>query len=121
MPPSTIGADLAGLLESGQDADVVFKVEDDTMPAHRIVLTTRSPMFQGMLNSGMREGSEGVVAVEGVRAPVFKALLHFVYTDSLPEVHFLTCLPASQPWTALDLALTAEPLQSSVVNSPDLT
>lgn len=56
------------------------------MPAHKIVLTTRSPMFQGMLNSGMREGSEGVVAVEGVRAPVFKALLHFVYTDSLPEV-----------------------------------
>lgn len=86
MPPPTIGTDFASLLESGHNADVTFKVEDDTMPAHKIVLTTRSPMFQGMLNSGMREGSEGIVAVEGVRAPVFKALLHFVYTDSLPEV-----------------------------------
>ena len=34
----------------------------------------------------MREGKEGVVVIEDVRAPVFRALLHFVYTDSLPEV-----------------------------------
>ena len=27
-----------------------------------------------------------MVVVEDVRAPVFRALLHFVYTDTLPEV-----------------------------------
>jgi speckle-type POZ protein len=81
-----MGLDLAALLESGQNADVTFKVEEETMRAHRIILTTRSPMFQGMLNSGMREGADGMVEVEGVRAPVFAALLHFIYTDSLPEV-----------------------------------
>ena len=60
-----MGQDLAGLLESGQGADVTFQVEEETMRAHRIILTTRSPMFQGMLNSGMREGADGVVVVEG--------------------------------------------------------
>jgi hypothetical protein len=52
-----MGLDLAALLESGQNADVTFKVEEETMRAHRIILTTRSPMFQGMLNSGMRQGT----------------------------------------------------------------
>ena len=94
VPNPTIGADLAGLLESGHNADVTFKVEDETMRAHKIILTTRSPMFQGMLNSGMREGAEGIVAVEGVRAPVFKALLHFVYTDGLPEVGNISRFPS---------------------------
>ena len=49
----------------------------------------------------MREGKDGVVSLEDVRAPVFRALLHFVYTDSLPEVcacasHFYKSLPGSQ-------------------------
>ena len=43
-------------------------------------------MFAALLNSGMREGAEGVVVVGDVRAPVFRALLHFTYTDALPEV-----------------------------------
>ena len=34
----------------------------------------------------MREGKEGVVTIQDVRAPVFRTLLHFVYTDTLPEV-----------------------------------
>lgn len=56
------------------------------MRAHRIVLATRSAVFRALLNAPMREGTEGVVTLEDVRAPVFRALLHFVYTDSLPEV-----------------------------------
>jgi speckle-type POZ protein len=33
----------------------------------------------------MREGSEGVVRLQDIRAPVFKLLLHFIYSDSLPD------------------------------------
>lgn len=62
------------------------QVEGDELPAHRIVLTARSPVFHALLNSGMREGAEGLVKLEDVRAPVFRALLHFVYTDALPQV-----------------------------------
>lgn len=63
-----------------------LQVEDEELPAHRIILTARSPVFRALLNSDMREGKEGVVLIEDVRAPVFRALLHFVYTDMLPEV-----------------------------------
>lgn len=40
----------------------------------------------------MREGKEGVVDIQDVRAPVFRTLLHFLYTDSLPEVRRLASL-----------------------------
>ncbi len=43
-------------------------------------------MFKALLDAPMREGKEGVVTIQDVRAPVFRTLLHFVYTDSLPEV-----------------------------------
>ena len=64
----------------------VLQVEDEELPAHRIILTARSPVFRALLNSEMREGKEGVVNIGDVRAPVFRTLLHFVYTDMLPEV-----------------------------------
>ena len=86
VPPPTLGNDLALLLETGSHSDVTFKVEDESMEAHRIMLTSRSPVFHALLSGEMREGKEGVVVIEDVRAPVFRALLHFVYTDSLPEV-----------------------------------
>lgn len=86
VPPPSLGLDLARLLESGENSDVMFKVEDESLPAHRIILTTRSIMFNALLKQDMREGKEGVVTIEDVRAPVFRALLHFIYTDSMPEV-----------------------------------
>ena len=49
-------------------------------------LQVRSPVFKALLDAPMREGKEGVVTIQDVRAPVFRTLLHFVYTDSLPEV-----------------------------------
>lgn len=94
MPPPSFGTEFGQLLESGAHADVTFKVEDETMNAHRLLLSTRSPVFAGMLRSEMRENQEGLVTVQDVKAPVFRALLYFMYTDSLPEVTFvLICRP----------------------------
>ncbi len=67
--------------------DITCQVDDEELTAHRIILMARSPVFHALLNSEMREGVEGVVTIEDVRGPVFRALLHFVYTDTLPEVH----------------------------------
>ena len=89
VPDSSLGTELSQLLESGAGADVTFKVENEELKAHRIVLTARSPMFAALLNSPMREGEEGVVTFPDVRVPVFRGVLHFVYTDSLPEVRIV--------------------------------
>ncbi len=65
-----------------------------TNTIHNCAPQVRSPVFKALLDAPMREGKEGVVTIQDVRAPVFRTLLHFVYTDSLPEVRplFASCL-----------------------------
>uniref|UniRef100_A0A0D3HDW3 BTB domain-containing protein n=1 Tax=Oryza barthii TaxID=65489 RepID=A0A0D3HDW3_9ORYZ len=87
VPPSDMNRQLGDLLESGKGADVVFEVAGERFAAHRCVLAARSPVFGAELYGLMKEGDAAVVVrVEGVEARVFKLLLRFVYTDSLPEI-----------------------------------
>ncbi|XP_034570689.2 LOW QUALITY PROTEIN: BTB/POZ and MATH domain-containing protein 2 [Setaria viridis] len=73
------------LLQSGQGADVRFRVGSRTFPAHRCVLAARSLVFSAELYGGMKESAaDHVVEVDDVEADVFRSLLHFIYTDSLP-------------------------------------
>lgn len=84
-------ADMEPCAQHADMGPCACQVDDEELAAHRIILMARSPVFHALLNSEMREGVEGVVTIEDVRGPVFRALLHFVYTDCLPEV--LTAIP----------------------------
>ncbi|XP_062198300.1 BTB/POZ and MATH domain-containing protein 1-like [Phragmites australis] len=77
---------LGHLLSSGEGADIALEVDGETFSAHRSILAARSPVFTAQLFGPMRENTAVCVWIEGVEVGVFKALLHFVYTDSLPEV-----------------------------------
>eukprot|EP00887_Chlorella_sp_A99_P004903 scaffold4.g4903.t1 len=127
LPPPSLGPELGTLLESGAGSDVTFRVEDESMGAHKIILQARcacsprafegwgaggapavdptpgtplgarrprgprgrqharSPVFRALLTGPMREGQGGPVGIQDVKPQVFRALLHFAYTDSLPE------------------------------------
>ena len=88
MPPSDLHRHLADLLQSEKGADVVFQVGRETFPAHRCVLAARSPVFSAEFFGAMKERRTAaeVVQVNDMEAPVFKALLCFLYTDSLPKM-----------------------------------
>ncbi|XP_034599979.1 BTB/POZ and MATH domain-containing protein 2 [Setaria viridis] len=89
-PPSDLSADFGKLLQIGEGADVVFKVQDETFRAHRIVLAVRSPVFKAELYGPLKDNkNSGIILVEDIHPVVFKALLHFMYTDSLPAMHDL--------------------------------
>lgn len=45
-----------------------------------------SPLLEAQLCERMKEAREEGVTVEGMQPSVFRALLHFIYTDSLPEM-----------------------------------
>ncbi|KAF2913684.1 hypothetical protein DAI22_10g104800 [Oryza sativa Japonica Group] len=87
VPPSDMNQQFGDLLETEKGADVVFEVGGQTFAAHRCVLAARSPVFRAELYGLMKEGdTAGVVRVEEMEAQVFKVLLRFLYTDSLPEM-----------------------------------
>ncbi|CAD6247062.1 unnamed protein product [Miscanthus lutarioriparius] len=84
VPPSDIAADFGNLLETMEGADVTFSVGGQEFTAHRIVLATRSPVFRAQLYGPIREGGTGPIVIEDVQPDAFRALLCFIYTDSLP-------------------------------------
>uniref|UniRef100_A0A0E0M7V3 BTB domain-containing protein n=1 Tax=Oryza punctata TaxID=4537 RepID=A0A0E0M7V3_ORYPU len=87
VPPSDMNQQFGDLLETEKGADVVFEVGGQTFAAHRCVLAARSPVFRAELYGLMKEGdTAGVVRIEDMEVHVFKVLLRFLYTDSLPEM-----------------------------------
>ncbi|KAI4995066.1 hypothetical protein ZWY2020_034969 [Hordeum vulgare] len=85
-PPSDMHRHFGRLLSSGDGADVTFEVGSETFAAHRCVLAARSSVFMAELFGPMKENTDASVRIADMEAKVFKAMLHFIYTDSLPPM-----------------------------------
>ncbi|XP_062196532.1 BTB/POZ and MATH domain-containing protein 1-like [Phragmites australis] len=86
VPPSGLSVDLGKLLEAEEGADVAFRVEEEIFRAHMIVLAMRSPVFKAQLYGPLRDKGRRIITIEDMQPAVFKSLLHFIYTDSLPSM-----------------------------------
>eukprot|EP00976_Prorocentrum_cordatum_P075154 1181805-Prorocentrum_minimum.AAC.3 len=63
--------------------DVCFVVEQQRVPAHRNVLSTRCEYFRTMLSAGFRESDSPEIPVHGTSCAAFQALLKYLYTDCM--------------------------------------
>ncbi|KAL7299662.1 hypothetical protein TKK_0007421 [Trichogramma kaykai] len=79
-------------LEQGLFADVVFELDDGSLPAHRAVLTARCDMMKAMLSGDFRESTAKIIAFPGVREYTFHKLLCYLYTDEIPAISSAKCL-----------------------------
>uniref|UniRef100_A0A0E0BLF4 BTB domain-containing protein n=1 Tax=Oryza glumipatula TaxID=40148 RepID=A0A0E0BLF4_9ORYZ len=92
VKPSALGWHLGDLLGDADTADVSVVVggdggdgEETTFAAHRYVLAARSLVFKAQLFGPMKaDNGAAIIRVDDMRADVFRAFLHFVYTDELP-------------------------------------
>ena len=85
VPSSNLGRHLALLLQSEAGADVTFLVSGESFAAHKSILAARSPVFMAQFFGDMREKCSQSVVIEDMEAAVFKALLHYIYTDTVAE------------------------------------
>ncbi|KAL6843299.1 hypothetical protein ACP4OV_027012 [Aristida adscensionis] len=85
VPPSDLTEHFGKLLREEEGADITFSVGGKTFPAHKAVLGARSPVFRAQLFGQMKEGTAKRVTLEDMQPEVFEALLHFIYTDTLPD------------------------------------
>jgi speckle-type POZ protein len=86
VPPPVLQQHLCQLLSSSEASDVSFKVGRETFAAHRCVLAARSSVFKAELFGPMRKTRARSVTIEDMQPAVFRAFLHFIYTDSLPDL-----------------------------------
>lgn len=67
---------ILSLLDSGDNSDVSFKVDDTIIPAHKLILQTNAPMLAGFL----KDHEEGVpIEIEAVSPDVFRRVLRYIY------------------------------------------
>ncbi|NXJ67665.1 RHBT3 protein, partial [Rostratula benghalensis] len=83
-------------------ADVIFKIQGASVPAHRAVLVARCEVMAAMFNGNYLEASSILVPVYGVSKDTFLSFLEYLYTDS--------CCPASI-LQAMSLLICAEMYQ----------
>uniref|UniRef100_I1QGM6 BTB domain-containing protein n=1 Tax=Oryza glaberrima TaxID=4538 RepID=I1QGM6_ORYGL len=86
VPPSELSEHFGKLLEEEEDVgrDVVFSVEGESFAAHKLVLAARSPVFKAEFYGEMIERGTFSIDIKDMQPSVFRALLHFIYTDVLP-------------------------------------
>ncbi|XP_010545078.1 PREDICTED: BTB/POZ and MATH domain-containing protein 2-like [Tarenaya hassleriana] len=107
IPPSDICHDFGKLLESGKGTDVSFEVDGELFAAHKLILAARSPVFRAQLFGPMKDRNTHCITIEDIEAPVFKALLHFIYWDSLPDLQELAGLNSKWALTLMSQHLLA--------------
>jgi speckle-type POZ protein len=86
-PPLEHPGHLERMLKDGRGADVTFRVGGQEHRAHRSLLAARSKIFEEQLfDDPMTEMEKDMqhVKVTDIDPTVFKMMLHYIYTDSLP-------------------------------------
>lgn len=96
VPDSDIGSDFGTLLENMEGCDVVFNVAGEKFHAHKLVLTARSPIFRSEFIEAPDSDKQEIV-VSDMEPKVFKAMLHFVYRDTLDEDEIIASSSGSSP------------------------
>ncbi|XP_065870866.1 BTB/POZ and MATH domain-containing protein 3 [Euphorbia lathyris] len=90
VPPSDMGHSLRDLLESEVGCDIVFQVGDEAFRAHKLILAARSPVFRAQFFGLVGDPKLDEVVVKEIDPSIFKAMLLFIYTDRLPDIHEIT-------------------------------
>ncbi|CAG2113642.1 unnamed protein product, partial [Medioppia subpectinata] len=76
---SQLSDNLSALYLSETFSDITLLVDDQRLPAHRVLLAARSDYFRALLYGGMRESTEKEVRLTVSSVQAFKYLLKYLY------------------------------------------
>ncbi|KAJ4783993.1 BTB/POZ and MATH domain-containing protein 2 [Rhynchospora pubera] len=87
--PHSLAEEFRVLLESQEETDVTFELEGEIISAHRLILACCSPVFRAELFGSMVETNCKCIKIVDMKPLVFRGMLHYMYTDSLPDIEDL--------------------------------
>jgi hypothetical protein len=83
MDALTIATTMHTAVNDVEFSDVTFKVDDQEIAAHRVVLVRKCPFFGAMFRTGMRESTEKLIRIDDVSSAIFLLILEYLYTDKI--------------------------------------
>lgn len=90
VPPSDMGQNLKCLLDSEVGCDITFHVGEETFKAHKLILAARSPVFRAQFFGLIGDPNTDRVELADIEPSIFKVMLQFIYSDSVPDLHEVT-------------------------------
>lgn len=91
VPPPSYCDELMTLMNesrvNGSLCDVNLVVEDQTFPAHKIVLAAGSQFFNGLFNSEMKEKQQKKIVLKEVKYSVMENVLEYIYTGKTEVIN----------------------------------
>ncbi|KAL9879720.1 BTB/POZ domain-containing protein 9-like [Glossina fuscipes fuscipes] len=116
-------AQMAQLCLNEDYSDVTFIVENQRLPAHRVMLAARSEYFRALLYGGLSESTQKDIHLK-VPVEAFKALLRYIYSGHLflsqmDEDNILDTLGLANQYglTELELAISDYLVQYLALNN----
>ncbi|GBM91665.1 TD and POZ domain-containing protein 5 [Araneus ventricosus] len=69
-------------------SDTELRTSKKTFPAHRAILSARSPVFRNMFSHDMKEKNCGYVDITDFEDDTVHRMLQYIYTDSLEDMRY---------------------------------
>ncbi|KAK4491289.1 hypothetical protein RD792_002025 [Penstemon davidsonii] len=88
LPLSNIGQSYGELLKSKEESDVSFKVDGEVFYAHKLILSTRSPVFKAQFFGPSKEENTHGIKIGEMQAPVFKVHNLYFLLFYILKLHF---------------------------------
>ena len=77
---------LKSLLKDPKHSDLVLVCEGEKIAAHKAILSCRSPVFDRMLQTCMKEGNTGEIIIEDMTPNTLRILLEFIYAGTVDDI-----------------------------------
>jgi len=81
-----LSQDLSSVFDSKELSDVVVTCDDGQFHCHKIILSSRSPVFKAMLEANMKENVTGRIEIKDMKLAVFDDLIRYIYSGEAPNV-----------------------------------
>lgn len=104
--PKTMCEQFEKLFKNEKYSDFTLVTADDQeIPVHKSVLSTRSTVFETMMETNMRENNEKRAKIEDISAPAVTEFLRFIYCGKVEAVdeHAVELLYAATKYDIQDL------------------
>ncbi|XP_054718676.1 TD and POZ domain-containing protein 1-like [Uloborus diversus] len=84
--PLVLAEDIGKAIEPCRHSDVTLKVGKNEFQAHKIILASRSKVFDAMFESDMKENRQNAVDIIQMKPSIAKEMLLYIYTGKVERL-----------------------------------